>query len=138
MNVFRRRLPAHLASAHASFLVLAERIEAAKSALLSSVPTTRMAGRPLAETLAEFESGLAEVADAMEAWRVEELEDAWEGARVGLADSRALAERLRLEAAMPVGFEQLVGTIGDLLAPLDAFIAAEERFRALRRRGQPS
>lgn len=133
--MFRRRLPAHLASTHASFVALAERIEVAKGALLSSVPTTRMAGRPLAETLAEFEAGLAAVADAMGSWRAPEVEDVWEGARVGLADARALAERLRLEAAMPVGFEQLVGTIGDLLAPLDVFIAAEERFRALRRRG---
>ena len=34
---------------------------------------------------------------------------------------------------MPEGFEALVGTIGDLLAPLDAFEEAEERFRSLRR-----
>jgi hypothetical protein len=37
-----------------------------------------------------------------------------------------------VEAPPPVGFEGLIGLIGDLLAPLDAFAAAEERFRELR------
>lgn len=135
MSIFRRRLPSELADAYARFGEVAAVVERAKAAVLASVPTTRMAGRPLAETLLEFESELATAASLMDGWRAAEIAEVWEGARVGLADARALAERLRLEAATPVGFEQLVGTIGDLLAPLDAFIAADERFRSLRRRG---
>jgi hypothetical protein len=41
---------------------------------------------------------------------------------------------MRLDARAPAGFEGLIGAIGDLLAPLDAFGEAADRFRRLRRR----
>lgn len=133
--MFRRRLPPELEAPHAAFRAVVADLERAKDAVLTSVPTTRLAGRPLAETLAEFEEALAAVDSSMQGWRVDAVEDAWRAAREGLERSRGLAERLRLSAEMPVGFEALVGTIADLLDPLDAFEAAAERFRALRRRG---
>jgi hypothetical protein len=43
-----------------------------------------------------------------------------------------MTERLRVEAPDPGGFEGLVGLLGDLLAPLEAFERAAERFRAVR------
>ena len=49
-----------------------------------------------------------------------------------LAEARATAERLRLEAPDPGGFEGLVGLIDDLLAPLEAFEEASVRFLDLR------
>jgi hypothetical protein len=132
----RRRLPAHLDAPYAAFAVTLIAIGRAKDALLASVPTTRIAGRPLAASLVDFESALADAASTMGAWHDAHVDAAWRSAADGLAAARALAERVRLEAEMPEGFEALVGTIGDLLAPLDAFEEAEERFRALRRWGR--
>ena len=131
--VFRRkRLPAELQGSYDAFLLLVEPLERAKAALTESVPSTRLPGRPLAETLLEFEEGLREVREGMPAWRVPEVESAWLAAETGLEDALDMAERLRLQAEIPVGFEALIGTIQDLLAPLEAFEDAEARFRALR------
>jgi hypothetical protein len=131
--MFRRRsLPEHLREPYRAFEALVPPLEHAKAALTDSVPGTRLPGRPLAETLLEFEEGLREVAGGMDAWRIPEVEEAWLVASAGLDEARSLAERVRVEAPPPVGFEGLIGLIGDLLAPLDAFAAAEERFWELR------
>lgn len=128
-----RRLPPPLDERFQAFRLVVARIETGKDALLSSVPTTRLPGRPLAETLLAYEEALGDADRGMAAWRAEELEDEWRAAAEGLAEARALAERVRLEAPEPEGFEALVGTIGDLLAPLDPFESALERFGRLRR-----
>jgi hypothetical protein len=128
----RRRLPEHLRPAHEAFEAIVPPLERAKVALTRSVPGTRLPGRPLAETLLEFEQGLREVDAGMEGWRVPEVEDEWLAASSGLDEARGLAQRIRVEAPDPGGFEGLIGMIGDLLAPLEAFGRAEERFRGLR------
>lgn len=128
-----RRLPPELTAPFAAFERVAETIESGKDALLSSVPTTRLPGRPLADTLLEFEASLTEAMPMMGAWRHAAVEEAWSRATAGLAAARDHAERVRLEAPEPEGFEALVGAIGDLLAPLDAFHDAAERFSRLRR-----
>ena len=129
----RRRLPAGLEAPFAAFGRVAAAIARGKDALLASVPTTRLPGRPLADTLVEFEEALTDAAAEMEAWRAPAVEEVWSRAAAGLAAARDLARRIRLEAPEPEGFEALVGTIGDLLDPLDAFHEAEDRFARLRR-----
>ncbi|MGZ5291316.1 MAG: hypothetical protein ACXWXQ_02890 [Actinomycetota bacterium] len=129
----RRRLPEHLEPRLASFTALAPALDRARSVLTESVPGTRMPGRPLAETLLEFEERLREVEAGMDAWRAPEVEEAWSAAAAGLAEALALADRVRTGGTEPEGFEGLIGLIGDLLAPLDAFAAAADRFRSLRR-----
>jgi hypothetical protein len=131
--VRRRRLPDHLEVRRRAFDALVPSLEGAKAALTESVPGTRLPGRPLAETLAEFEDDLRRVRDGMDAWRAPELEDAWRHASAGLDGALARAERIRTEAPEPGGFEGLIGLISHLLAPLDAFRAADDRFRELRR-----
>ena len=131
--VRRRRLPEELAAPYAAFEAIVPSLERAKTTLTSSVPGTRLPGRPLAETLLGFEEGLREVEAGMDAWRVPEVEADWQDATRGLDEALALAERLRLEAPQPAGFEGLIGLIGDLLAPLEAFHRAAERFQELRR-----
>jgi hypothetical protein len=128
----RRRLPDRLEDRRRAFEALVPGLERAKAALVEAVPSTRSPGRPLAESLSRFEEELHEVRSAMGAWRAPELERVWRGALSGLDRALALAERVRTEGLDPVGFEGLVGLIGDLLAPLEAFPAAAERFRALR------
>jgi hypothetical protein len=82
--------------------------------------------------LSEFEDGLREVRARMGGWRAPEVEQAWLDASAGLDEAMVLAERVRTDGVPPQGFEGLIGLIGDLLAPLDAFERAVVRFRELR------
>ena len=129
----RRRLPEELRGPSRAFDELIPVLERAKAALTESVPGTRLPGRPLAETLWEFETGLREVRARMDGWRAPEVEEQWAAAVSGMDAALALADRVRTEAASPQGFESLIGVIGDLLAQLDAFGAAAARFRELQR-----
>jgi hypothetical protein len=95
----RRRLPHDLVAAHEAFDSVIPPLERAKAALTSSVPGTRLPGRPLAETLLEFEEELAHVREGMPAWRAPAVEDVWVSAHRGLGESLAAAERLRLGGA---------------------------------------
>lgn len=132
MSLRRRRLPEHLEAPARAFDDLLPPLERARAALTGSVPGTRLPGRPLAETLSEFEDGLREVRDGMDAWRSADVEPEWEACSRGLDEALEFADRVRTEGVQPEGFEGLIGLIGDLLAPLDAFERASARFRELR------
>jgi hypothetical protein len=125
-------LPEHLEGPARAFDDLLPPLGRAEAALTGSVPGTRLPGRPLAETLSEFEDGLREVREGMDAWRSTDVEPEWEACSRGLDEALALADRVRTQGAEPEGFEGLIGLIGDLLAPLDAFERASERLRELR------
>jgi hypothetical protein len=129
----RRRMPEDVAEAWRAFEAVIPALERARTALTTSVPSTRMPGRPLAETLLEFEESLAEVGAAMASWRIAAVEREWIRASDALGEALGLADRVRTGAEPPRGFEGLIGLIGELLAPLDAFNEAAERFRDLRR-----
>ena len=77
MSVRRRRLPEHLEGPARALDDLLPPLERARAALTGSVPGTRLPGRPLAETLSEFEDGLREVREGMDAWRSPDLEPEW-------------------------------------------------------------
>ncbi|HET7308607.1 MAG TPA: hypothetical protein VFJ54_00620 [Actinomycetota bacterium] len=132
MSLRRRRLPEHLEAPARAFDDLLPPLERARAALTGSVPGTRLPGRPLAETLSEFEDGLREVRDGMDAWRSADVEPEWEACSRGLDEALEFADRVRTEGVQPEGFEGLIGLIGDLLATLDAFERASTRFRELR------
>jgi hypothetical protein len=128
----RKQLPDHLEAPSRALDELIPSLERARAALTESVPGTRLPGRPLAESLSEFEYGLREVRARMGGWRAPEVEQAWLDASAGLDEAMVLAERVRTDGVPPRGFEGLIGLIGDLLAPLDAFERAVVRFRELR------
>jgi hypothetical protein len=128
----RKRLPPDLEVRRRAFDDLVAVLERARSELTEAVPGTRMPGRPLAECLVSFEDGLHAVERGMDLWRSPEVEQVWVGAAEGLAESLALAQDVRSRGRDPVGFEGLIGLIADLLAPLEAFGVALERFRSLR------
>jgi hypothetical protein len=132
VSLRRRRLPEHLEAPAKAFDDLLPPLERARAALIGSVPGTRLPGRPLAETLSEFEDGLREVRDGMDAWRSADVEPEWEACSRGLDEALECADRVRTEGVQPEGFEGLIGLIGDLLVPLDAFERASTRFRELR------
>ena len=74
MILRRKRLPDHLEAPSRALDELIPSLERAKAALTESVPGTRLPGRPLAETLSEFEEGLREVRGRMGGWRAPEVE----------------------------------------------------------------
>jgi len=126
--MLRRRLPRELQPAFDAFAAVMACVERGSAALTESVPSTRFGGRPFADTLLEFEEALDEAAAGMPAWRRPEVEGAWMRADAGLRAARERAERTRTEAPDLGGFEGLIGLIGDLLAPLEAFATAAEAF----------
>ena len=77
-------------------------LERARAALTASVPGTRLPGRPLAETLSEFEDGLREVRDGMDDWRSPDVEPEWRGVFAG-SGRGARARRPGADRGRPSG-----------------------------------
>jgi hypothetical protein len=105
-------------------------VEGAKRRLAAAAPGGRSRGVPLAESLAGFEESLAEAAASMDDWRTGAVEAEWGACLDGLAEARRRAEGLRLGEA-PGSYEELYRVLDDLMAPLETFAAALERFRKL-------
>jgi hypothetical protein len=111
-----------------AFSRVVERLEHGKAALVSAVPTARGEGPPLADALHLFEDALRQARETMGDWRTSETESSWQACSVAVDEAGRRAERLRLEAP-PLDYEGLVMTLGDLMAPLDAFADAARQFR---------
>jgi hypothetical protein len=134
MGVLRRkRLPDELQGSLEHLREVVAEIEAAKDAMTGTVPSTRSAGTPLAEGILELERRLATAQTVMPAWRHSELEQEWRACDEGIGESLERARRLREDPPELGGFEGLIWAVDHLLEPLEAFEAAAERFRTLRR-----
>lgn len=131
----RKELPAHLAEPYRAFLAVLEEIEPGKAGLTDVLPSTRLPGRPLRDAVHEFRDRLTRAQGLMPGWRCPEVEDEWGACDGGVREAIDRADRLLARAEDPVGFEGLLGTVEQLLDPLDPFTVASERFRKLRRRG---
>jgi hypothetical protein len=127
----RKRTTPEVQASFDAFRDVLAHLEPAKAALTDVMPTTRMPGRPLPDALAEFEEGLRRAEERMPAWRTPEVEREWIACERGLDDARARARGLREDAPELGGFEGLIWAVEQLMAPLDAFAEAAERFRAL-------
>lgn len=112
------------------FLASLAHVEAAKDSIVGAVPAARHPGRPLAEALFGFDEGITNASASMPDWRSPEVEPEWVACEAGLAEAAGRSEALRLQAP-DLGFESLLAAVERLLAPLEAFEAAEERFRSL-------
>jgi hypothetical protein len=128
----RKELPAELQPAFRAFSVVVDAIEPAKAAVADVLPGTRLPGRPLNDALAEYRAGVEEAQAGMAAWRCPQLEAEWQACDAGLEMASERAAALVSHEGDPVGFEGLLGTVQDLIEPLDPFVVAAERFRALR------
>ena len=131
----RKRLPADLAGPFQAFLRVLALVEPAKAALTDVVPTTRLPGTPLPDAVQVFEDGLLSATGAMPAWRTPQTQEVWDACMSGLELSLERARKLREDAPELGGFEGLRWAVDQLLAPLEAFHAADEAFRSLRTRG---
>jgi hypothetical protein len=130
--MLRRRVPSpELRASLVAFHEVLEYLEPAKAALTEVMPTTRMPGRPLPDALAEFEEGVGRAEAVMPGWRIPVLEDDWIACERGLVEARERARRLREQAPELGGFEGLIWAVEELMAPLDGFATAAERFRTL-------
>ena len=129
----RKQLPEDLQGSLVSLRKVVAEVEAAKDAMTGTVPSTRSAGTPLAEGILELEERLAAAEALMPVWRHPDLEDEWLACDSGIRDSLERARLLRQDPPDLGGFEGLIWAVDQLLAPLEAFEAAAERFRTLRR-----
>jgi hypothetical protein len=129
----RKRLPKELDASLAGLRIAVDQVEAAKDAMTGTVPSTRSAGTPLAEGILELEQRLAAAQELMPVWRHPDLEDEWIACDAGIRESLDRARQLREDPPELGGFEGLIWAVDQLLAPLEAFEAAAERFRTLRR-----
>jgi glycerophosphoryl diester phosphodiesterase len=130
--------PRHVVPARAevvaAFHDVLDEIEPAKAGLADVLPSTRLPGRPLNDAVEAYLSHLRRAVTLMAAWRCPEVESIWHQCSHGLDVGIDRAQRLQSMPEDPVGFEGLLGTVEQLLDPLDPFAAAEEGFRHLRRR----
>ena len=131
MILRRKRTTPQVQASFDAFRDVLVHLEPAKAALTDVMPTTRMPGRPLPDALAEFEEGLRRAEERMPAWRTPELEPEWTACERGVDDARSRARWFREDAPEIGGFEGLIWAVEQLMAPLDAFATAAERFRAL-------
>jgi hypothetical protein len=132
--VFRRkRLTADQQAALSHLRAVVEESEAAKDVMTSTVPTTRLPGTPLPDALLALEEHLGRAKELMPGWRHPDLEPEWRACDGGIDESLRRAAKLREEAPELGGFEGLIWAVDQVLAPLEAFEAAAERFRTLRR-----
>ena len=128
----RKELPADLRAPYEAFHAVLDEIEPAKAGLADVLPGTRLPGRPLNDAVEEYRSRLQRATSAMATWRHPEVEDVWAACVDGLAVGIERATRVLALVDEPAGFEGLLGTVEQLMDPLDPFAAAEERFRTLR------
>jgi hypothetical protein len=98
-----------------------------------TVPSTRSAGTPLAEGILELEQRLTAAKELMPTWRHPDLDAEWLACDAGIRESLERARRLREDPPELAGFEGLIWAVDRLLEPLEAFEAAADRFRTLRR-----
>ena len=129
----RKRLPERLRVSLEAFRGVVEDVEAAKDAMTSTVPTTRLPGTSLPDAMVQLEEHLGRAKELMPTWRHPEVEDEWRACDEGIDESLRRATKLREEAPDLGGFEGLIWAVDQVLAPLEAFEAAAERFRSLRR-----
>lgn len=129
----KRGLPAELEVPLEGLRRVVAEVEAAKDAMTGTVPSTRSAGTPLAEGVLELEERLAAAQGLMPAWRHPDLEGEWLACDAGIRESLDQARQLREDPPELGGFEGLIWAVDQLLAPLEAFESAAERFRKLRR-----
>ena len=129
----RKQLPAELRGPLEALRAVVEHVQAGKDAMTSTVPSTRLPGTSLPDALLELDEHLAEAKHLMPTWRHPDVDDEWCGCDEAIDESLRRAATLREEAPDLGGFEGLIWAVDQVLGPLEAFEAAAERFRTLRR-----
>lgn len=134
MFLRRKVVPPELADAHAAFTAQVDRLEAARSALLSCLPVGRVDPAPVPVGLDLLADELDAIETAMPAWRVPPVEEVWQDCLRGIAEARANIATAHRVATTSTELEELLGAVEDVDEPLGyAFGRAERHWRSLRR-----
>jgi hypothetical protein len=129
----RKRLSPELRRSLDALRRVVDEVDRGQDVMTATVPSTRMPGTPLPDALLELGEHLGRAKELMPAWRHPEVEREWLACGGAIDESLRRAAKLREEAPDLGGFEGLIWAVDQILAPLEAFEAAAERFRSLRR-----
>lgn len=129
--VFRRKpdLPADLHDAWWSFLDCAEVIEGGRRVLLGVLPTGRVEPAPIAVGTDALRRAIVDARAWMPRWQLEELADDWRDCVTALDESEAALAEVDQVAGETRELEELLGSVQEVIEPLDAFADAERAFR---------
>lgn len=135
----RKVMPERLTGAWAAFAEQAQRVEAARLALLRCLPVGRVDPAPVPVGLELVRDELRAVAWELDAWRVPEVEAEWHAVGEAVADADAAVDGALRVATSTRELEQLLEAVGEVVEPLDAWSRAErawlrQRVRAGRAR----
>jgi hypothetical protein len=133
--MFRRKsMPPRLVPAWEAFQAQATRVESARQALLGCLPVGRVDPAPVPVGLDLLRDELRAVRAELDTWKVPEVAEAWDTCRDAVAQALAAVPAAHAVATASGELEELLGAVGDVIEPLDAWGAAERRWLALRER----
>jgi hypothetical protein len=129
--VFRRRpdLPTDHLDAWWSFLDCAEVIEGGRRVLLGVLPTGRVEPAPIAVGTDALRRAIVDARVWMPRWQLTELADEWGDCVAALDESEAALAEVDQVAGETRELEELLGSVQDVIEPLDVFADAERAFR---------
>lgn len=127
-------MPEDLRPAWETFAAQAERVEAARQALLGCLPVGRVDPAPVPVGLDLLHDELAAVRDQLERWRVPAVEEDWQACRSAIDDALDGVPHAREVAASTGELEEMLGAVSQVVEPLDAWHEAERAWLGLRRR----
>lgn len=130
----RKTLPSDLVPAWEAFRAQAERIEAARQALLGCLPVGRVDPAPVPVGLDTLRHELEAVAARLDEWWVPAIDEHWRQCRRALEEAREAIGSARREAATTGELEELLGAVSEVVEPLDAWHDADVAWNKLRRR----
>lgn len=132
--MFRRKsMPEPLRPAWESFLVQAERVEAARQALLGCLPVGRVDPAPVPVGLDLLRDELHAVRQGMDAWKITEVASWWEACDAGTTEALEYIEPAHRVAERTGELEELLDAVTDVVEPLDVWGEAERAWLSLRR-----
>lgn len=127
-------MPVALVPAWEAFQDQAERVEAARQALLGCLPVGRIDPAPVPVGLDLLRDELTAVAADLEAWRVPAVESAWQDCRKAVDEALGAIAEARAVSASTGELEEMLEAVGTVVEPLDAWHDAEQAWRRQRRR----
>lgn len=138
VGVIRRRksMPPELHPAWDAFLAQAQRVEAARQALLGCLPVGRIDPAPVPVGLDLLRDELTAVAGVLGHWRAPAVEAPWQACRIAVAESLEAIPGARAVAAATGELEEMLDAVGGVVEPLDAWHDAELAWLRQRRRGR--
>ncbi len=131
-------MPPTLVPAHEIFLSQAERVEAARRALLGCLPVGRVDPAPVGVGLDLVRDEVAAVLTELAGWRRPEVEAVWHRVREACDEALAAVPAAHRVAAATTELERLLGAVGEVVEPLDAWGEAERAWLGLRVRSRPT